>query len=230
MRRISIPLLLIVALASAAIGQEGNKERPAPRQRGLRPTIDRRGAEQGQIAQRLQKQIDELRTAHQELLADLRTLRAAAVKEKATETTEQIDKLISRQQQNFQAKVQQLELQQQQMQKALRERTGNVEGIKQQGRGAREFEAGSFEGKTVKLADYKNNIVVLEWINLDCPFVQYHYGQAATMIELAKKYKDKGVARVRPRLRRTGNSPRRISCPTRFSTTGPARWDNCTGP
>jgi len=193
MRRISIPLLLIAALAVTAVGQQADNTKPAKRERAMRSTADRRGAEQGQIAQRLQKQIDELRTAHQELLADLRSLRATAAKENATETAAQIDKVISRQEQSFQEKVRQLELQQQQMQKALKERTGNVEAAKQQGRGAREFEANSFDGKTVKLADYKNKIVVLEWINLDCPFVQYHYDKAATMIDLARKYKDKGV-------------------------------------
>jgi peroxiredoxin len=193
MRRISIPLLLIAALAATAVGQEADKTKPARRERALRPTTERRGAEQGQIAQRLQKQIDELRTAHQDLIADLRTLRATATKEKATETAAQIDKVISKHEQSFQEKVQQLELQQQQMQKALKERAGNVEEIKKQGRGARDFEASSFDGKTVKLADYKDKIVVLEWLNLDCPFVQYHYDKAATMIDLAKKYKDKGV-------------------------------------
>jgi len=193
MRRISISLLLAVALASTGVGQEATKSPPANRERGTRPTIERRGAEQGQIAQRLQKQMDDLKAVHQDLIADLRTIRAAAVKENATETAAQLDKLISRQQQNFQAKMQQLELQQQQMQKALKERAGNVEGAVPQGRRTAEFELNSFEGKTVKLSDYKDNIVVLEWINLDCPFVQYHYGKAATMIELARKYRDKSV-------------------------------------
>lgn len=194
MRRISISLLLIGALAAAALGQEADKTKPAKRERAVRNTAERRGAEQGQIAQKLQKQIDELRTAHQDLIADLRTLRATAVKEKATETISQIDKLISRQQQDFQEKVQQLEQQQQQMQKALREQSaGATQEARKPGRGARDFEASSFDGKTVKLADYRDKVVVLEWLNLDCPFVQYHYDKAATMIDLAKKYKDKGV-------------------------------------
>ncbi|RPJ38596.1 MAG: hypothetical protein EHM35_04165, partial [Planctomycetaceae bacterium] len=162
-------------------------------ERGPRPTIERRGAEQGQIAQKLQKQMEDLRAAHQDLIADLRTIRAAAVKENAKETAIQIDKLISRQQQNYQEKLQQLELQQQQMQKALKESGGNAPGAVSQGRRASDFELNSFEGRKVRLSDYKGNIVVLEWINLDCPFVQYHYDKAATMIELARKYRDKNV-------------------------------------
>ena len=193
MRRISIPLLLVAAMASLAMGQQTDASKPAKRERALRPAVERRGAEQGQIVQRLRKQIDDLRTAHQDLIADLRTLRATADKEKATETVGQIDKLISRQQQDFQAKMQLLEQQLQQTQKALKERAGNAEPVKPQGRRAADFELSSFEGKTVKLADYKGKIVVLEWFNMDCPFVQYHYDKTSTMIDLANKYKDKGV-------------------------------------
>lgn len=193
MKRISIPLLVLAALASTVSGQQADKETSAKRERGVRPTIERPGAEQGQIVQKIQKQIEDLRSAHQDLIADLRAIRAAALKEKATQTVAQIDKLISRQQQNFQEKVQQLELQQQQIQKAMREQAGSVERTGPQGRRAPDFELNSFDGKAVKLSDYKDSIVVLEWINLDCPFVQYHYDKAATMIELARKYRDKGV-------------------------------------
>ena len=75
MRRISIPLLLIGALAVTSLGQETDQTKPAKRERAVRNAAECRGAEQGQIAQKLQKQIDELRTAHQELIGDLRTLR-----------------------------------------------------------------------------------------------------------------------------------------------------------
>jgi len=51
----------------------------------------------------------------------------------------------------------------------------------------------SYDGKTVKLDDFKGKIVVLEWFNYECPFVQFHYDKASTMIDLAKKYKDKNV-------------------------------------
>ncbi|MBN1508012.1 MAG: redoxin domain-containing protein [Sedimentisphaerales bacterium] len=193
MKRISIPLLLAAAMASTALGQPTDTSRPARRERAPRPAVDRRGAEQGQIIQRLQKQISDLRTAHQDLIADLRVLRATADREKATETVGQIDKLISRQQQDFREKVQLLERQLQRTQTALRDRAGNVEPPAPQGRRAADFSLSSFDGKTVKLADYKGKIVVLEWFNMDCPFVQYHYDKASTMIDLANKYKDKGV-------------------------------------
>jgi peroxiredoxin len=47
-------------------------------------------------------------------------------------------------------------------------------------------------GKTVNLSDYSGKIVVLEWVNPDCPFVQRHYN-LKTMTTLADKNKDKGV-------------------------------------
>jgi peroxiredoxin len=47
-------------------------------------------------------------------------------------------------------------------------------------------------GKKVSLSDYAGKIVVLEWVNPDCPFVQRHY-KAKTMITLAEKYKAKDV-------------------------------------
>ena len=47
-------------------------------------------------------------------------------------------------------------------------------------------------GKTVNLSDYSGKIIVLEWVNPDCPFVQRHYN-LKTMTTLADKYKDKDV-------------------------------------
>jgi peroxiredoxin len=55
------------------------------------------------------------------------------------------------------------------------------------------FTLNSFDGKTISLSDYKGKIVVLEWFNYECPFVLRHYRQPGTMVELAKKYKDKNV-------------------------------------
>jgi len=61
------------------------------------------------------------------------------------------------------------------------------------GQPAPEFSLKDENGKSVNLADYKGKIVVLEWTNPDCPFVQRHYEQH-TMTNLASQYKDKGVA------------------------------------
>lgn len=44
-------------------------------------------------------------------------------------------------------------------------------------------------GNQVSLSDFEGKIVVLEWLNPDCPFVQRHY-KAGTMKTLAAKYDD----------------------------------------
>ena len=58
---------------------------------------------------------------------------------------------------------------------------------------APKFTLTNYDGKTIKLSDYKGKIVVLEWFNYECPFVKYHYDKARTMSELADKYKDRNV-------------------------------------
>jgi len=50
-------------------------------------------------------------------------------------------------------------------------------------------------GKSVQLSDLSGKVVVLEWTNPNCPFVQRHYEQK-TMTTLADKYKDQGVVWV----------------------------------
>ncbi len=61
------------------------------------------------------------------------------------------------------------------------------------GKRAPSFELKSFDGKTIKLTDYRGKIVVLEWFNFECPFSKYHYETKNTMAQLAEKYKSKNV-------------------------------------
>lgn len=55
-----------------------------------------------------------------------------------------------------------------------------------------DFTLTDHNGKQVKLSDHAGKIVVLEWLNYDCPFVKPHY-EDGTFANLAKKYADKGV-------------------------------------
>lgn len=48
------------------------------------------------------------------------------------------------------------------------------------------------DGKEVSLAGLRGKVVVLEWTNPDCPFVQRHY-KAGTMATLADRFRDRGV-------------------------------------
>ena len=57
---------------------------------------------------------------------------------------------------------------------------------------APDFTLTGIDGKAYKLSDFKGKYVVLEWNNLDCPFVKKHYG-SGNMQALQKKYTDKGV-------------------------------------
>ena len=47
-------------------------------------------------------------------------------------------------------------------------------------------------GKKHTLSNYYGKVVVLEWINPDCPFVQRHYKEG-TMKRFAERFKEKGV-------------------------------------
>ncbi len=60
------------------------------------------------------------------------------------------------------------------------------------GEKAPDFTAADSNGKSHTLASYKGKIVVLEWLNHQCPFVKKHYG-SGHMQELQKTYTGKGV-------------------------------------
>ena len=60
------------------------------------------------------------------------------------------------------------------------------------GKPAPEFSLTDQHGKAVKLSDYAGKIVVLEWFNEGCPYVQKQYTTGA-MNATAAKYAEKGV-------------------------------------
>jgi peroxiredoxin len=57
---------------------------------------------------------------------------------------------------------------------------------------APDFSLTTVDGKKVSLSDYKGKVVVLEWFNLGCPFVQKHYDGNA-MQGLQSESTGKGV-------------------------------------
>jgi peroxiredoxin len=59
------------------------------------------------------------------------------------------------------------------------------------GQPAPNFSTVDTSGKTRKLSDYKGKLVVLEWTNPGCPFVQKHY--SGNMQALQKEFTAKGV-------------------------------------
>lgn len=60
------------------------------------------------------------------------------------------------------------------------------------GKPAPNFTLKSSSGKDVSLSDFKGKVVVLEWTNSGCPFVQKHYG-SGNMQKLQKDATAKGV-------------------------------------
>lgn len=61
------------------------------------------------------------------------------------------------------------------------------------GKKAPDFALKDQDGNTVRLSDFKGKTVVLEWMNLECPFVQRHYREG-TFKNLEQEYRTKGVA------------------------------------
>jgi hypothetical protein len=60
------------------------------------------------------------------------------------------------------------------------------------GKPAPDFSAVDSNGKSVKLSDYRGKVVVLEWTNDGCPFVQKHYN-SGNMQSLQKDETSKGI-------------------------------------
>lgn len=60
------------------------------------------------------------------------------------------------------------------------------------GQPAPNFTLASVAGEQHSLSDFQGNIVVLEWINHDCPFVKKFYS-VGKMQELQERYREKGV-------------------------------------
>lgn len=60
------------------------------------------------------------------------------------------------------------------------------------GRPAPDFSVKDIKGKEVSLSALSDKVVVLEWVNFDCPFVKKHYG-TGNMQKLQADYEAKGV-------------------------------------
>jgi peroxiredoxin len=64
------------------------------------------------------------------------------------------------------------------------------------GEKAAAFTLNNYDGNSVSLSNYAGKIIVLEWMNYECPFSRYHHETVNTMVNLAQKYKDKNVVWV----------------------------------
>src|SRR6186713_2501236 len=60
------------------------------------------------------------------------------------------------------------------------------------GKAAPAFELKDLDGKAVKLADFKDKTVVLEWFNPGCPYCAYAYSEKGPLRKLPETLKAKG--------------------------------------
>lgn len=58
---------------------------------------------------------------------------------------------------------------------------------------APDFELTDLDGKKVRLSQFKGKVVVLEWFNPDCPFVNLAHGRTLSLKDKAAAYAEKGV-------------------------------------
>ena len=70
---------------------------------------------------------------------------------------------------------------------------GRMHAHAEMGKPAPDFTLKDLEGKEHKLSDFKGKIVVLEWTNHQCPFVQRHQAKEKTMQKAWAMFKDKPV-------------------------------------
>lgn len=69
-----------------------------------------------------------------------------------------------------------------------------VSAAADEGKVKHDFTLNDQDGKAVKLSELAGKVVVLEWLNPDCPFTQRHYKpENQTVVNLVEKYKGKDV-------------------------------------
>ena len=159
-----------------------------------RPATGREG--RMRMTDRFEEQTSQMRAEHEEFIGELKAIRELAVKEKAKQTADRLEKLINKHQKEYEENLAQLKQRRQRYERLIgeRQRPPRREVVEElRGKPARPFTLTTFEGKTASLSDYRGKIVVLEWLNFECPFSLYHYKTVKTMANLAKKYKTKNV-------------------------------------
>ena len=185
---LSIALVALVLISvSIAQPRAGRSRQGRPT---LNPAAQRRGTAADRQLQQLDRQMAELKAGHEALIADLQAIHTTALEEKAGGTAEKVEKLIAKRRQMHQNRIQRLERRQKVLEKTRAEVN---ERLEHPGRRAPDFELDSFDGRTASLSKYKGRVIVLEWLNPDCPFSRYHHETKSTMVDLAKKYQGKEV-------------------------------------
>jgi peroxiredoxin len=164
------------------------RELAAEERTKLREKFAKAREERQKVIESIEQQIARLKgppmEEFQKSISELQAIRDLAKQEKAEGTTKRLEQLIEKRQKEFEEKFPGV---------PRGAGIGALTPQPEQGKKAPDFALNSFDGKQVKLSDYSGKIVVLEWLNFECPYVMGHYGERKTMVELANKYKDKNV-------------------------------------
>jgi len=70
---------------------------------------------------------------------------------------------------------------------------GALAKVAEVGQPAPDFTLADLDGNAHSLSEYRGKIVVLEWVNPDCPFVRKHYNVTGNIPRLQKTYTGEGV-------------------------------------
>lgn len=173
-----------VAVLAQEEGQRWAARRRVSSDRAARQNEPRLGS-----VRMLERQIGIIKSRQDKNLAELQAIHEIAIEEKATKTAQQLAGLIEKRQKDYSTRLTALE----ERLKTIRERSEQQVLAADSDKKAPDFALSTFDGKPVKLSDYRGKTVVLEWLNFECPFSIYHYKTKPTMVELAKKYKNQNV-------------------------------------
>jgi len=145
-----------------------------------------------QLQADLEARINRLKAEHKGLISELQAILELASAEKASKTADRLKALIATRQRQYEKDLASLENRLNRLKKALSESDKKELLTRRAGTSGPLFSLTDQDGKTVRLSDYKGKVVVLEWIDPNCPFWR-HLAQRGTLKQIAERYKDKGL-------------------------------------
>lgn len=140
----------------------------------------------------VQAQMDRLNANKRDLVGKLEAIAAEAKKENAQATALQLQQLIEQVNNSHEAERKDLERKLDRF-KQVAHKIDRKERLERNvGGKARGFTLKDTEGKAVSLNHHKGKVIVLEWMNPNCPYSRYYY-ESKIIPNLVKQYEDKGV-------------------------------------
>ncbi len=195
-----IALMAVTLMTPVVWAEEASKNRRANENRVK--VVDRRRAsnrgtarnDAGDYQRRLadlEGRLKQLRSDHETLVHALHEIHAIADRERAGDTVASLNALIEDQTKEYQSRVRSMERGLGRL-RSIVQRIEDRTVVNRAGSKAPKFRLRGSDGKTVRLADHAGKIVVLEWVNPECPIAKQYYDRKVPQ-KLARKYQDEGV-------------------------------------